>query len=180
MPPSGPEEKRCSSCGEVKPRSEFHRQRGKPDGLQTKCRQCNIAQAMAAHAANPERARARIKKRADRLKNENRRGVLDYLLDHPCVDCGETDPVVLEFDHLRDKRMNVSNMCRSFSWSVILEEIAKCEVRCANCHTRKTARERGLYERKHMVLHTTRRPERDLLHNCGTRAVSSMDRASTF
>ena len=139
MPPSGPEEKRCSSCGEVKPRSEFHRQRGKPDGLQTKCRQCNIAQAMAAHAANPERARARIKKRADRLKNENRRGVLDYLLDHPCVDCGETDPVVLEFDHLRDKRLNVSAiMHRAVPFERVLAEIEKCEVVCANCHRRRT------------------------------------------
>src|SRR5438309_12051087 len=57
------------------------------------------------------------------------------LATHPCVDCGGIDPVVLHFDHLRDKRRDVSFMCSSgWAWSTILEEIAKCAVRCANCH----------------------------------------------
>jgi hypothetical protein len=72
--------------------------------------------------------------------------MLSYLACHPCVDCGETDIVCLDFDHVRGKkRLSVSAMMRWYCWSSIEEEIAKCDVRCANCHRRKTARERAQY-----------------------------------
>lgn len=75
--------------------------------------------------------------------------VFAYLIDHACVDCGETDPVVLDFDHLRDKVDNVSSLVvLRRPWLEILAEIAKCEVRCANCHARKTARGIGSYRTK--------------------------------
>ena len=65
-----------------------------------------------------------------------------YLADHPCVDCGESDPRCLEFDH-RDpgtKTANVATLVqRAGAWKVILAEIEKCDVRCANCHRRRTS-----------------------------------------
>lgn len=71
----------------------------------------------------------------------------NYLKMHPCVDCGETDPVVLQFDHFRDKKYQVANLVSSnMSWQNILKEIEKCEIRCANCHYRKTAREKNYYK----------------------------------
>jgi 5-methylcytosine-specific restriction endonuclease McrA len=92
--------------------------------------------------------RARLRK--DRTANANRLRLWQYLSEHPCVDCGEDDIVVLEFDHLRDKRANVSQMVSwGLAWSAIEAEIAKCEVRCVNCHVRKTARDVGIYELKH-------------------------------
>jgi hypothetical protein len=60
------------------------------------------------------------------------------------VDCGEDDIVVLEFDHLRDKRHNVSAMTTEL-WHHIEAEIAKCEVVCANCHKRRTDWRHGHY-----------------------------------
>lgn len=52
-----------------------------------------------------------------------------------CVDCGNTDIRVLEFDHVRGVKVaNVSRMVLDASLDKIMAEIAKCEVRCRNCH----------------------------------------------
>ena len=51
------------------------------------------------------------------------------------VSCGEPDIVVLEFDHQRDKLLDVSTLSREgYSLDKLKQEIAKCEVVCANCH----------------------------------------------
>lgn len=71
--------------------------------------------------------------------------VYDLILGHfeknPCGDCGEPDPVVLDFDH-RDaslKSFTIGDAVRDkISLARIKEEIAKCDVRCANCHRRMT------------------------------------------
>ena len=57
-----------------------------------------------------------------------------------CVDCGESDPVVLEFDHVRGKKKkSIADMVsHSYSIETIKKEIRKCEIRCANCHRKKT------------------------------------------
>lgn len=74
-----------------------------------------------------------------------------YKLEHPCVDCGEADPVVLTFDHKDKKKGAIANLVhtmahRKFAWEKILAEIAKCEVRCFNCHMRRTAIQLGRYK----------------------------------
>jgi hypothetical protein len=170
----------CGRCGIDKPMDEFGFRYPKLGIRHSWCKTCFAEYKRLWYVRNRERHLARVKSATAVTLSENQQRVWEYLALHPCVDCGETDPVVLQFDHLRDKRMDVADMSRSFSWPAILAEIAKCEVRCANCHTRRTARDRGIYLRKHMVLHTTHFPEQDVLHNCQTRAVSSMDRASTF
>jgi len=74
-----------------------------------------------------------------RLRFENPERLNRFVQEHPCVDCGEPDPVVLEFDHLSDKEEDVSTLLAR-NWKLVLAEIAKCEVRCANCHRRVTAK----------------------------------------
>lgn len=68
--------------------------------------------------------------------------------DRGCVDCGYKEhAVALQFDHINDdKKASVSNLIRSdYAWSTILEEINKCEIRCANCHAVVTARRKLSY-----------------------------------
>ena len=62
-----------------------------------------------------------------------------YKTHKGCADCKETDPIVLEFDHLKDKEDDVSKMLYSARpWCVVLREIEKCDVVCRNCHARRT------------------------------------------
>jgi len=56
-----------------------------------------------------------------------------------CVDCGETNHIVLDFDHLKNKKYGISRMIHDgFSWQAIKKEIEKCEVVCSNCHRIRT------------------------------------------
>jgi hypothetical protein len=135
-------DKRCCTCGVIKPLEEFNRLTKAKDGRQPACRECNRRW----HAENKERHNALIHERNKRHRSEKRRLMLEYLLSHPCVVCGESDPAVLEFDHLRDKRLNVSEMMnRDYPWGSVLREIEKCEVVCANCHRRRTYARRPSY-----------------------------------
>lgn len=132
--------KRCPSCGETKPLSEFHRRAASPDGRQSWCRLCNTSGAKRFYAEHPEHVRQRIGAWIRQVDLDNKRRVLEYLRAHPCVDCGEGDPIVLEFDHQRDKAHGIAQLPHAHvRWEVIAAEIAKCEVRCANCHRRRTA-----------------------------------------
>lgn len=84
-------------------------------------------------------------------KKRNRDYVLNYLKKNPCVDCEESDPIVLQFDHVRgEKKRNISQMvARHAKLEVIKEEIKKCDVRCANCHARVTASRGGFWKTIH-------------------------------
>ncbi len=96
------------------------------------------------YAANRQRYidQAAIVRR--RVALERSRYLIEFFRSHPCADCGEGDPVVLEFDHLRDKSFDIGTMLCARDWETILAEIAKCDVVCANCHRRRTARRRAV------------------------------------
>jgi hypothetical protein len=74
------------------------------------------------------------------------------LREHPCVDCGQTNPLFLEFDHavLGEKLDAVSTLAAAGrGLEIIQREIARCEVRCIICHRRRTARQFGWTKRIH-------------------------------
>jgi hypothetical protein len=83
-----------------------------------------------------------VRQRTAEKKLHRRRLALAYLRANPCIECGEPDPVVLDFDHVDpdDKKFNISNaIANTRSEEAMLAEMAKCEIRCANCHRRRTA-----------------------------------------
>jgi hypothetical protein len=129
--------KTCGSCGLELPAVAFNRAGA---GLQHWCRECfrdYFRRRGAAHIRQVEATRAKRVSAA-------RERMTAHLRAHPCIDCGERDPRVLDFDHVGEKRELVSSLvARGARWSRIAEEIAQCEVRCANCHRRVTARRAG-------------------------------------
>jgi hypothetical protein len=105
----------------------------------TYCRACRRAYGKEHYARHRQRyidqaAAVKVKKRIERTQL-----LIEYFRRHPCVDCSERDPIVLEFDHLEDNAFDIGTAIVNRPWSVILSEIEKCEVVCANCHRRRTA-----------------------------------------
>lgn len=97
------------------------------------------------YEANKAKIKARAREHTTRTKKAVREWLHTYLLEHPCVDCGETSPIVLEFDHVRGKKeFNVGEaVSKGRSLRRVIAEVEKCEVRCANCHRHKTYKEAG-------------------------------------
>ena len=134
----------CAKCKEPKPITDFAlRDKTKPKGRRgSYCSECMKPYRKEHYHSNPQP----YKSRSVAKKKSDQKWFLQWLSTRSCVDCGETDPVVLECDHVRGTKFrSIGVMLRSNSRESLLEELDKCEVRCANCHKRKTARERGSY-----------------------------------
>jgi hypothetical protein len=140
--------KKCTDCEEYKELSAFNKNRAKKDGLGTKCRDCMKIYRKNHYQNNKDSYIADIMVRRRARKKIVVEKLLQYFLDNPCVDCGISDPRVLEFDHRdpAEKSRNVSEMLGGdWNWEVTLEEISKCDVRCANCHRIRTANQFNTY-----------------------------------
>ena len=135
--------RRCGRCKREKPVEEFAWRRRAQGQRDNYCRPCRAEYKQEHYAANKARYIASARQRKVALVEERMQYLIAYLLEHPCVDCGESDPVVLEFDHLRDKKFSISEGLQGRRWQDVLDEIAKCEVVCANCHRRRTAKRGG-------------------------------------
>ena len=136
--------KKCSRCTKTKEYSDFAKRSAAKDGLANWCKLC-----FKEYDRDRYRKGDKSRKDKNRLERIEKIRVLlwDYLCNSSCPDCGETDPEVLEFDHLdpSKKEANVSDMLRSRSWESILGEIKKCEVVCANCHRKRTIKQFGFW-----------------------------------
>ena len=93
------------------------------------------------------------KARRKRQIHDKKRRLFELLCRSECAECGEDDPLVLEFDHLEDKRADISALIRSAcSWELVQREIAKCQILCSNCHKRKTHKEAESYRYRFLAL----------------------------
>ena len=141
--------KKCTNCKLEKDLNDFNKNKSKKDGLNNICRICSNIRCNKYYLENKVKHKENTKKNTKKIIQKNRINLFEFLKSNPCVDCGEIDPIVLEFDHIdpKTKIENISTlMTQGFKWSVIKEEIDKCEIRCANCHKRKTAKQQNWYK----------------------------------
>jgi hypothetical protein len=131
----------CYTCKGEKDKTEFNKNCSRSDGLQSICKECDRSRSKALYYENNYKIKMLERRKVRR--QEKRLFIINYLKEHPCIDCGETDPLVLDFDHInpKEKFKSISSMIsnQEMSWELIKTEINKCEIRCANCHRRKTA-----------------------------------------
>jgi hypothetical protein len=143
MSAASPANRRCGRCGELKPLEDFawrRKDRGQRDNM---CRPCRAEYHRAHYLANKQRYIEQAATQQRKLRLKRTLYLIEYLKAHPCVDCGELDPLVLEFDHLGDKSFDIGRCLPYRRWQDILDEIAKCDVVRANCHRRRTTKRRG-------------------------------------
>lgn len=126
----------CKNCKKEKALQEFEQH-------YKTCKKCRYQ----IDFYNPSRKKY-LKKWNSYRRRENIVNMLQYLSNHPCVDCGETNPVLLEFDHVKGKKKSsISNLVyRQANWKTINAEIKKCHVRCVRCHRLRTAKTFNWYK----------------------------------
>ena len=132
----------CKVCNHEKPLEFFQRRSASKDGYTHMCKPCKRDYDNAHYKNTPSR-KDYIRKNSDERIKSVQLWLLEYFSTHPCVDCGESDILVLEFDHRSDKLGNVSDLRKNGNIASVKSEVEKCDVRCCNCHRRKTARTLG-------------------------------------
>ena len=126
------ETKICGMCQKEKSVSEFHSNKTKPDGLQSKCKDCGREYARTHYKRNKKY----YAKKRDEYRQTKRQEFYEFKKTLSCERCGFDHPAALDFHHSNDdKEYNIAAMfSEGFSLPKILEEVKKCEVLCSNCH----------------------------------------------
>lgn len=135
----------CRGCRRNRSVKYFHWRSRKKGARVSRCCTCVSKKSRKHYQQN----RAAYVRKAQKWNKTQQRKVttfiLNYLKTHPCVDCGEDDPLVLTFDHVRGTKFkSISDLgAGRYTLERVQAEIKKCVVRCANDHLRRTARQFG-------------------------------------
>ena len=128
----------CGSCKQEKPDDAYHKCTRRKDGLQNECKQCRALR----HKQTYDDTRKIAIRQRQAARRKELQEKINALKVRPCTDCsGIFPPYVMDFDHLPGRRKvdAVSQMALDvLKWKTIEEEIAKCELVCANCHRIRT------------------------------------------
>jgi hypothetical protein len=109
---------KCFDCKEIKPLDDFSNKSDTWHGKMTRCKPCNLI--------------------LNRKREDNKRAELNVIKEaQGCMICGyNEDGSKLHFHH-RDPSTKLFNIAKGFSYSPqrLQEEIDKCDLLCASCHS---------------------------------------------
>src|SRR5258708_37722904 len=79
--------------------------------------------------------------------------MLEWFASHPCTDCGETDPLKLQPDHVQKvcytskgtRARRISTLITEGKPARLIKELELCVSRCASCHFKRHSTEDGSY-----------------------------------
>ena len=146
--------KLCPKCNRILDESEFN-WKVKNVKRAVHCKDCSRKYIREHYKNNLQYYLNKAHKRNHEILIKYHEYIGAYLCFHSCVDCGEKDILVLEFDHKdrKQKDFDISSMYRlGYSVDKLVNEISKCDVRCANCHRRKTSKENNNWKLKYKHL----------------------------
>ena len=141
--------KPCKRCGQEKETSQFSIKVRKTGELNAWCRSCHSDYIKRVwYPANKEKHLKMVVKLNQRYRLLAREFILAFLADKSCVDCGESDIRTLDFDHVRGRKTrDICTLIGMHSTTEKLEmEIKKCDIRCANCHRKRTSDNGGWFK----------------------------------
>lgn len=133
-------EKTCSQCKQTKLLSEFTTNKAAKFGVQPFCRDCGRKYAQNYYLRNKKKVHAASRAALKRKRDVMMDLVSTYKATHPCIDCGQYyNSCVMDFDH-RDPstKTGVVAWLLTRTPARIWDEIAKCDLVCANCHRVRT------------------------------------------
>ena len=143
----------CTKCEIIKSPSEFFVKDGSAGRLHTQCKACYKIHRRtyqdAHYAKYKEAYKLRAKIRRTDIKKNLQMHMLDYLTDKYCIVCGEDDKRTLEFDHVDPSQKSfgiAKGITDGKGWKIILDEIGKCRILCANCHKKHTSSQNRWYK----------------------------------
>lgn len=131
----------CTKCKIEKSLDDFGK---KYDKKQSHCKECGKIYVRNHYSKNKEYYYEKNKKR----KIELQKWVFEFLKTKSCCECGESETIMLDFDHRNPKNKSFSiskGILNRKSLKTLQKEIAKCDIRCVKCHRRRTAKQFGWF-----------------------------------
>lgn len=139
--------KKCCKCKIEKEIFEFNKNKSRKDGFNSFCKSCAHIQFKEYYHKNYDKQLKSVIKRNKKNRLLIKKFIYEFKLKNSCKICGESDPATLDFDHIKKKKNVIAKMvANSNSINTIKKEIEKCQVLCANCHRKKTAKDFNWYK----------------------------------